>query len=401
MIKRLGKLTVAIAALSLSVGTLTGCDAAKDSSNGNSGYSLVTSITVPASTAKQAVTVSGLDTASDMVNEIVFDANGTIYIDGAASSLGTYFDYDYSAQRINGAYSSYFRFLWSSGSTAPGFMSPVNHAMVGDFPAGDYTYYITNPNTSDVTVNIYRAYKKDSNFGGGALTLNFFVYTVGGANSVISSAADVELIKNFMNSIFRQVGVEIGTINLEFREDASAVDMVSSQSGLNQFLYAASKGTAGRSDVGINCFLMPILPNGLVGMDGSIPGPGFIHGTGTSGLVALAAPMGYVFPGYSSHESDQVYLALTLAHEIGHYLGLYHPSERTGSTHDPLTDTAECTKSYDTDHDGIVSGPECRGVNTEYLMFWTDDNGYLTSGNFQTGISGQQGQVINTHPSIL
>ena len=30
------------------------------------------------------------------------------------------------------------------------------------------------------------------------------------------------------------------------------------------------------------------------------------------------------------------------AHEVGHYLGLYHTSEQFGQGHDPLPDTAEC-----------------------------------------------------------
>ena len=36
-------------------------------------------------------------------------------------------------------------------------------------------------------------------------------------------------------------------------------------------------------------------------------------------------------------------LASTIAHEVGHYMGLYHTSEATGTQHDPIPDTAECT----------------------------------------------------------
>jgi len=38
-------------------------------------------------------------------------------------------------------------------------------------------------------------------------------------------------------------------------------------------------------------------------------------------------------------------LSSTIAHEVGHYLGLYHTSEANGAQHDPLPDTAECTGS--------------------------------------------------------
>jgi hypothetical protein len=36
-------------------------------------------------------------------------------------------------------------------------------------------------------------------------------------------------------------------------------------------------------------------------------------------------------------------MASTIAHEVGHYMGLYHTSESNGAQHDPLPDTPECT----------------------------------------------------------
>ena len=39
-------------------------------------------------------------------------------------------------------------------------------------------------------------------------------------------------------------------------------------------------------------------------------------------------------------ESDEL-LGLTLAHELGHYLGLYHTVEQDGTTFDPIEDTSE------------------------------------------------------------
>ncbi|MBI5815836.1 MAG: hypothetical protein HZB29_09535 [Nitrospinae bacterium] len=391
-------------AIIISASFLASCEPVKENvvvDNGTYGYSSVTTVSLPPGVVKQSVTIPGVETGST-VSEVIFESSGQFYVDGARSSGATYFDWDYSANSVSGSYPDYYSLLWSSTGTTMSFMAPVSHTLSDSYPSGDYEFFLTNPNSFPIDIAVYRAFKRESDFASGSLSLNFFVYTVGGAaNSVIPSETDIGLIKSFMNSVLAQSGVTIGAINVEFRDDPTALSLASDMSGLSSFLYQASLATAGRSDTGINCFLLPSLPEGLVGMDGAIPGPGFLHGTGASGLVALAGSLGYVFPGYTDHESDQIYLALTLAHEIGHYLGLYHPSESDGGAYDPLSDTPECGPDNDTDGDGIVSGPECRGKGTEYLMFWTDDSEYLSSGNFQTLISPQQGQVINTHPSIL
>lgn len=39
-------------------------------------------------------------------------------------------------------------------------------------------------------------------------------------------------------------------------------------------------------------------------------------------------------------------LSTTMAHEMGHYLGLYHTSEADGLLHDPIADTPECSESF-------------------------------------------------------
>jgi hypothetical protein len=61
-------------------------------------------------------------------------------------------------------------------------------------------------------------------------------------------------------------------------------------------------------------------------------------------------------------------LAETAAHEMGHFLGLYHPTEeysvRYGYQFDPLSDTPECTN-------GSQSAEECESYGGGNLMFWT------------------------------
>jgi hypothetical protein len=396
---------------------LNACGGSSDNSSSNSGTptqtgtsggvsrssSLLKTVSLAGGELKKWVDIPGVDSGGGNVTEIVADTpGGRIFFDTLSTSAATYFDYDYGSDSVSGSYSGFYNLLWNAGGASLGAIVPVRHVSSGDFPSGNYSIALSNAKSSDVAVSIYLVKKNDPDFSKGGITINLFVYTVGGSNPVITSVGDAQAIKNYISNMFQQVGITVSAMNVEFRDDPAAVAQAGgSIADVSAFLESASRGTAGRSDVGINCFMMPQLGGNLLGMDGAIPGPGFLQGTAASGLVAAATSFGYVFPGYTSHESDQMYLSLTLAHEIGHYLGLYHPSERDGSMSDPLSDTPECGPKYDTDHDGLLSGPECRGVNTEYLMFWTDDIGYLTSGNFQTRISPQQGEVMNTHPSVL
>ncbi|MEZ4223089.1 MAG: hypothetical protein R3B13_19255 [Polyangiaceae bacterium] len=82
---------------------------------------------------------------------------------------------------------------------------------------------------------------------------------------------------------------------------------------------------------------------------------------------------------------------VTIAHELGHWFGLRHVSERTGRTFDHAADTPECHSNRDANQDGLVDNLECAGAGADNLMFWTY--------NFQnppTKISPGQGFVLRS-----
>ncbi len=97
---------------------------------------------------------------------------------------------------------------------------------------------------------------------------------------------------------------------------------------------------------------------------GGIPGPLGMQGTGSSG-IAIATNM---------MAGDPERLGRTLAHEIGHYLGLFHTSEADGSVLDALADTPECRSERDTGGDGLDVG-DCQGFGADNLMFWARTSG--------------------------
>jgi hypothetical protein len=133
-------------------------------------------------------------------------------------------------------------------------------------------------------------------------------------------------------------------------------------------LYALSAGAARPS---ISVFLTRTIDLAL-GISGGIPGPMTMHGTGGSGIAigvdSLAAPGSPV----------SVDLGRALAHEVGHFLGLYHTSEVNGLVLEPLPDTPECRLDSDTDGDELLLPSEC-GSAAGNLMFWAASGDVLSA----------------------
>ncbi len=77
-------------------------------------------------------------------------------------------------------------------------------------------------------------------------------------------------------------------------------------------------------------------------------------------------------------------LGITLAHEVGHYLGLMHPVEETWDEYDALDDTPFCTDTRSCDHDLATN-----------LMFPVGD-----AGTAQTDLTPDQIAVLQNWPGL-
>jgi hypothetical protein len=124
--------------------------------------------------------------------------------------------------------------------------------------------------------------------------------------------------------------------------------------------------------------------SGIIGISGGIPGPPGLPGLPHGGV---AVALGLLI------QNSNV-LAETMAHEGGHYLGLYHTTERTGLTFDPLLDTPECPASANTNGDMTVDNTECAGQDGDNLMFWS------TMGQRQRKLTNDQRFVLLRNPVL-
>lgn len=106
---------------------------------------------------------------------------------------------------------------------------------------------------------------------------------------------------------------------------------------------------------------------GTLGIAAGIPGPNGVSGTAASGVMVSV----------DTHLDDTGEAILTdlmgetMAHEVGHQIGLFHTSEDTGLEHDPITDTPECGVEFDLDGDGELTAEECEAAGGRNFMFWT------------------------------
>lgn len=182
----------------------------------------------------------------------------------------------------------------------------------------------------------------------GTVDVNIFCTTAAGI-----SAADapthprITAMLAGWNSLYNQVGISIGTVR--YYDMDPQFKVLESVQGENAELGKACQLTEG-APVGINVVMVEQISAGgilggigtILGVSGGIPGTGPHNGFERSCLaINLTKP----------DEIPEDILALLVAHEAGHYLGLYHTTENdlagmAGFKYDPISDTAQDDPNY-------------------------------------------------------
>ncbi len=187
-----------------------------------------------------------------------------------------------------------------------------------------------------------------------------------------------------MVDIYKAIGVQLGPITYtDLGPESEAVAVLTDRDQMGQ-LFALGKDS---KVPGLNFYFIDQFNeeggSGTIGRSGGIPGPVALPGLARGGVAVALSVL-----------NRTETFATAMAHEAGHYLGLFHVSERDGRSFDPLLDTPECPASADANGNMRVDPAECMDKGSDNLMFWQ------ASGMPMRTITNDQRFVILRNPIL-
>jgi len=178
--------------------------------------------------------------------------------------------------------------------------------------------------------------------------INLNIYLVGLVGIDADNAAtnpNMQRVLELFDEIYAPTGVQIGEVRFRSVPEA-AVTQYSIIRRLNDVGGLVALSSAPNTDrdglLTLNIFFTRAFAfsdgSGTLGISMGLPGPAGLHGTSVSGVAFTGEYLGRRVSGIDGTD----FTAVVLAHEVGHYLGLFHTTEQNGAAHDPLDDTPEC-----------------------------------------------------------
>ncbi len=229
--------------------------------------------------------------------------------------------------------------------------------------------------------------RTDTNLRNGALIVN--VFRVGTAVQRSGAGASIDQALARMSEIWRlQAGVNV-TIN-DF--DIDGPDSIPDPGSAADFYFANTAAVPGPA---INVFIggdIDVPGSSTLGLASDIPGS-----PNATARSAVAISL-FVSAGPDGRFSDDELRILgeTIAHEMGHYAGLFHPIDIIGANvafRDPLPDTADCTATINC----LTNDDLIRNLMFPFTVP-EDDSGETTVAQERL-TSGQRG-VLNLYSAV-
>lgn len=170
------------------------------------------------------------------------------------------------------------------------------------------------------------------------------------------SDPDVQRMLGTLGTLLSNAGITVGTVAYQDVKDRQASNLPINADGIGGCSDLASLFRNAANGNALNVFFVNgfnTITSGVVGVDGTIPGPSTIAPSGASGVAVSTEDLraggfydtnktcptsgGLAVPSCGADLTGYV-----IAHETGHYLGLYHTTEAAGTSFDTLSDTAIC-----------------------------------------------------------
>lgn len=255
-------------------------------------------------------------------------------------------------------------FEWITAITipaAPNFVDQLEHGLHSlhvHTGATDICYYLMEMQAVPVEID-----------------LNIYLLGLDGIGLNAESAPthpDFQSVLSSLEDIYDQVGLSLGEVRYPKVSD-SLVDMyrvIHEESDIYELLaHSEYPGHDIDSALSVNLFITEQFVYEAIGLAMGIPGiPGY-HESLVSGVAMTGEYIG-------GDPNNNLFTAIAMAHEVGHFLGLFHTSETDGQGHDRLDDTPQC---YDLTE--IWDCPDAQNVMFPYIDYdtleLTQDQGYV------------------------
>lgn len=185
---------------------------------------------------------------------------------------------------------------------------------------------------------------------GTEIDLNIYLVDVGITAASAPRDANLNTLLDQFESVYAGAGITIGEVRYFDVEGEAAqrYSVIRAEADVGGVLALTEPPGATKDAVlSLNVVFIQTfaLPNagGVLGISPGLPGPAGLHGTPNSGVVFTSEFLGQRFQERSGQLVDgNVYTGNVLAHEMGHYLGLFHTTETDQRSTDPLPDTVDC-----------------------------------------------------------